>query len=411
MEPGAEHHRLSRVALLMLGITPHDLLISNATVAENLPAGTIVGTLSATDSPTDVLRYALTDNVDGRFVVDAVTGVVTTTLPLNFEAIADYAIVARVTDKAGLSSEQALTIHVGDVNEAPVAQGDAIAVNEDATSNNLWSQLLANDHDVDAGDSLLISAVNATGTLGSLVFDAATHALQYVADNDAFDALALGATATDHFIYTVTDQGGLSHSATVDVTVTGIADGITTNGGNGNDLITGTGGEDRLFGDNGNDRLFGLGGHDRLDGGRGDDDALDGGSGIDLLIGGQGNDRLTGGSGADTFRFAAQSGNDFILDFNTAEDQLSFASDTGIRSARSADYNNDGKSDLMLTLSGGGSVTLYGVSSLSEVHIGDIPAIHGGPSATTMGWAVASSDAYDVAQFNKVAGDQFAYGL
>ena len=399
-----------QVALLMLGITPHELVISNATVAENMAAGTVVGTLSAADSPTDVLRYALADDADGRFIVDAATGIVTTTRSLDFEANASFAIVARVTDSAGLSSQQALTIRVGDVNEAPAALGDAIAVDEDATSANLWDQLLANDKDVDGGDSLSISAVDSTGTRGSLLFDAATRTLNYVADHDAFDALAPGATAIDRFTYTVTDSGGLSHSATVDVTVTGIADGVTTAGGNGNDLLVGTGGEDRLSGDNGNDRLFGLGGHDLLEGGRGDDQ-LDGGSGIDLLTGGQGNDRMTGGSGADTFRFAAQSGNDFILDFNSAEDQLSFASDTAIRSARTADHDGDGRADLMLTLTGGGSVTLYGVSSLGEVHVGAIPAIHEDSAIGMAGWSVGSADAYDAIHLSNFASDHFAYAF
>ncbi|MFC7537855.1 calcium-binding protein [Sphingomonas sp. GCM10030256] len=90
----------------------------------------------------------------------------------------------------------------------------------------------------------------------------------------------------DRFTYTITDAGGLSHSTSVKVTVTGLTDGVTRQGGNGADLLDGTAGEDRLLGDNGKDQLFGLGGHDQLDGGRGDDQ-LDGGSGHDVLAGGQ----------------------------------------------------------------------------------------------------------------------------
>ena len=399
-----------QVALLRIAITPHDIVISDASVDENLPAGTVVGTLSASDTRGDVLRFALVDDAQGRFAVDAATGVVTTTQALNFEAVATYAIVARVTDKAGLFSEQALTIAVGDVNEAPVAVADAIAVDEDATSANLWTQLLGNDFDVDAGDTLTISAVDGSGTRGSLVFDPATQSLRYVADNDSFDALAPGAVAADSFRYTVTDRAGLSHSAIVDVAVTGIADGIVTYGGNGTDFILGTGGEDRLFGENGNDRLLGLGGHDRLDGGRGDDE-LDGGVGIDLLIGGQGNDTLTGGAGSDTFRFDSKSGNDVILDFNIAQDRLSFAADNGIRSSRALDVNRDGVTDLLLGLQGGGTVTLYGVSTLADVVIGDIPAIHGGGAQALSGWAVGSADAYDALVLSHGSADHFAYGL
>ena len=395
-----------QVALLRIAITPHDIVVSDSSIDENLPAGSVVGTLSASDTVGDVLRFTLVDDAEGRFAVDAATGIVTTTRGLNFEAAANYAIVARVTDSAGLFSEQALTIAVGDVNEAPVAAADAIAVDEDAASENLWAQLLGNDVDVDAGDTLTISAVDASATLGSLVFDAATQTLRYVADDDAFDALAPGATANDRFIYTVTDKSGLSHTATVNVTVTGIADGVTRNGGNGIDLLTGTGGEDRLFGDNGNDMLFGLDGHDRLDGGRGDD-ALFGGVGNDWLIGGQGNDSLSGGAGADVFHFDAKSGSDVILDFNTAEDRLSFAADSGVRSSQALDLNRDGVADLMLSLAGGGSVTLYGVAALGEVVIG---ASSGGMQSVSV-WAVESADSFDAMMLARLSGDHFLSGM
>ena len=396
-----------QVALLRIAITPHDIVINDAGVDENLPAGSVVGTLSASDTPGDVLRFALVDDAEGRFAVDAVTGVVTTTRALNFEAAANYAIVARVTDRAGLFSDQALSIAVGDVNEAPVAVADAIALNEDATSVNLWTQLLGNDFDVDAGDALSISAVDGSGSLGRLVFDAASQSLQYVADHDSFDALAPGAVASDSFRYTVTDRAGLSHSATVNVAVTGIADGIVTNGGNGSDFILGTAGEDRLFGENGNDRLSGLGGHDRLDGGRGDD-VLDGGVGNDLLIGGQGNDTLSGGAGGDTFRFDARSGNDVILDFNLAQDKLSFAADNGVRASQALDLNRDGVTDLMLSLAGGGSVTLYGVAALGDaVIIGD-PS---GGTQSVSGWPVESANGFDAMALARVTGDHFLSGM
>jgi hypothetical protein len=46
-----------QLALLRVAITPHDVVLAGGTVAENLPAGTIVGTLSATDTPGDTLTY------------------------------------------------------------------------------------------------------------------------------------------------------------------------------------------------------------------------------------------------------------------------------------------------------------------------------------------------------------------
>jgi Ca2+-binding RTX toxin-like protein len=356
-----------QVALLRLGTTPHDVVITGGTVAENLPAGTVVGTLSATDTLGDKLSYKLLDDAGGRFVVDA-DGVVRTTVALDYETALSFTLKVQVTDSAGLTSSNDVTIAVTNVNEAPVAKADSIAVNEDATSANLWGLLLGNDSDVDAGDILSIKAVGTGRTLGSLLFDPETKSLRYVADNDAFDVLAPGATATDNFTYTVTDKAGLTSTASVNVTVTGIAGGISKVGGNGADSLTGTAGEDRLSGDNGDDRLFGVDGHDRLDGGRGNDQ-LFGGRGNDLLIGGHGDDTLEGGAGRDSFVLSARGGNDVVLDFDVANDKLLFDG-TAIRSSEARDWNGDGITDIRLNLTAGGTVTLLGLSSLSGVQTG-----------------------------------------
>jgi hypothetical protein len=252
-------------------------------------------------------------------------------------------------------------------NRAPTAADDAIAIAEDATSDNLWSLLLGNDSDPDAADVLAIAGVDTTGTLGRLVFDAATNTLRYVADGAAINELAAGESLVDSFTYTVSDGRGGSDTATVRVTVSGASDpGVTRTGGNGNDQIDGTAGADTLSGGNGNDTLFGLGdadtlsggnGADLIDGGRGndrimagnDDDIAYGGLGDDLIDGGNGNDQLFGGDGADTltggngndlidggagddmmaggngndvFRVSELGGNDWIVDFRRGQDKV-----------------------------------------------------------------------------------------
>ena len=369
-----------QVALLRIAITPHDIVLDPATVNENLPAGAVVGTLSATDTVGDKLTFTLVDDAGGRFTVDA-TGTVRTAVALDYETLTSFTLKVRVTDAAGLFSEEEVAVSVGNVNEAPVAVADAIAVNEDATSDNLWSLLLGNDSDPDAGDTLTISAVGTAGTFGSLIFDSATQTLRYVADNDAFDALAPGAKAIDSFTYTVADRNGLTSTATVNVTVTGLADGIVSNGGNGDDTVDGTGGEDRLSGGNGADRLFGLDGHDRLDGGNGNDQ-LFGGRGNDLLLGGQGDDLLEGGAGRDSFVFASKGGSDIVRDFDVANDRLLFDG-VAIKSTQLGDVNGDGIADLRISLTnGGGSVTLLGIASLDGVQTGSFNDAAGSQAAT-----------------------------
>jgi Ca2+-binding RTX toxin-like protein len=74
----------------------------------------------------------------------------------------------------------------------------------------------------------------------------------------------------------------------------------TTNGGAGNDSITGFGvGQDTEIGGPGDDKLGGGGGNDTLKGGSGDD-KLKGGAGNDKLICGSGEDKGTGAGGKDT---------------------------------------------------------------------------------------------------------------
>ena len=369
-----------QVARFLLGTAPTNVTLTNAMVAENLPIGTVVGTARATDAPGDVLTYSLVGHTDGLFAIDAATGVITTLVALDHEALASANIVVRATDAAGRSTQSPFVITITNVNEAPLAVGDVASVNEDATTGNLWSQLLANDSDPDAGDSVTIVSVGTAATLGTLLFDAATQSLRYVADDDSFDALAPGATATDTFTYTVRDSAGLISTATVTVTITGIADGIRIVAGNGNDVVTGTAGEDLLFGENGNDTLNGGSGHDILNGGRGND-ILDGQIGNDLLVGGKGDDRLTGGEGRDTFVFGANNGHDLVLDFAIASDTIRLADGVTIFATTSGDVNGDGIADLRLTFNDGGTATLLGLSTLTGVTIEAGPADQLPPSA------------------------------
>lgn len=126
--------------------------------------------------------------------------------------------------------------------------------------------------------------------------------------------------------------------------------------GSGADTVNGLETRDIMFGNGGADTLYGNGADDLLFGGAGND-TLMGGIGNDTLWGDADADLLTGGTGADIFAFAQTSGADRITDFSTAEgDRLSL-------NGQSYVTGDDGQGNLMLTLSGGGSVTLQGVAA------------------------------------------------
>ena len=133
-----------------------------------------------------------------------------------------------------------ITITVIGVNDAPVADNETGAVNEDATLtvSDGTSDLLHGDTDADGSASLTISAIRTgaegasgtagsigsglTGTYGTLTV-AADGTYTYVADQSAADDLDASDTATDVFTYTVSD-GKTSDTATLTITITGVND-------------------------------------------------------------------------------------------------------------------------------------------------------------------------------------------
>ncbi|MFO0889623.1 MAG: SdrD B-like domain-containing protein [Isosphaeraceae bacterium] len=99
---------------------PTALAISSTSILENKPAGTVVGSFTATDpDPDQVFAFSLVpgdgsaDN--GSFSVSG--NQLVTNGAFNFEAKSSYAIRARVTDQGGKSFEQTFTISVTNVNE------------------------------------------------------------------------------------------------------------------------------------------------------------------------------------------------------------------------------------------------------------------------------------------------------
>ena len=131
------------------------------------------------------------------------------------------------------------------------------------------------------------------------------------------------------------------------------------NGDNGNDILIGGSGDDTLRGGNGSDFVFGGSGDDDLRGGY-DQDFLNGGTGDDLINGGRGDDVMIGGPGDDVFVFdgvwGEASGNDVILGFKTSDDSLL------IRNVDTVTVSQ-AKGGVLLEMSSGGSLKLYGVSA------------------------------------------------
>ena len=130
---------LSTEKILTIGIVdaneaPTQLVLSDTTIAENSPEGTVIGTFTSLDpDANDTHTYDLV-NQDGNLF--AIVGSQLQVAPgalFNFEAATTHTITVRTTDAGGLSTTQQLAITVTDVNEAPqtiTLAPDQIAENE-----------------------------------------------------------------------------------------------------------------------------------------------------------------------------------------------------------------------------------------------------------------------------------------
>ncbi|MFN6208521.1 MAG: cadherin domain-containing protein, partial [Planctomycetota bacterium] len=101
---------------------PHDLL-GALSIAENAANGSAVGTLTRSDVDAgDTATYSLLDDAGGRFAINSSTGVVTVANGslLDREAAASHNITVRVTDTAGATYDEVMTVTITDVDEFDV---------------------------------------------------------------------------------------------------------------------------------------------------------------------------------------------------------------------------------------------------------------------------------------------------
>ena len=129
--------------------------------------------------------------------------------------VIDYVVI----DGNGGSDNSTLTITVTGTNDGPIAVADLGGTNEGTSAT---FDVLANDTDPDASDSLSITSALITTGSGSvsivsdeIVYDPGT----------SYDSLADGETATVIVDYTISDGNGGTDNSTLTITVTGTNDG------------------------------------------------------------------------------------------------------------------------------------------------------------------------------------------
>ncbi len=275
--------------------------VNDAPVAAALAVSTnedtvLSGTLPAAgDVDGDTVTYAMAGGAAFGTVSVGADGSFIYTPAANFHGDDGFSYV--VSDGNGGSSTYTVSVNVAPVNDTPVAVADNAVTSRNTA---VAIDVLANDSDVDAGDTLTVTAFTQPAN-GNVRLDAATGQLVYTPRNNW-----LGTTA---FTYTVSDAAGATATGTVTVVV-----GNTVVGTEGNDTLNGTNGADVIDGRGGNDVINAGGGSDIVFG-RDGDDTITGGAGADELWGAAGNDRflvsgtdltgdtIDGGDGQDTLVF------------------------------------------------------------------------------------------------------------
>ena len=305
---GLSYDKTFTIATANVNEAPTAVLLSNSSIAENSPANTVVGVLSALDPDLgDTATFTLTNDAGGLFAISG--GNLVATGPLNYEQATSHQVTVRTTDAGGLTYDATLTIATTNVNEAPTDISLSNAVIPQGTANGTVVGALSAS-DPDAGDTATYTLVDDAGG-------------QFAVSGGNLVVAGTLVTGTEQVTVRATDAGGLSFDKTIAITVNG---GALVVGTAGPDTLTGTASDDTIQGLAGNDRLQGLAGNDVIDGGQGFDRAIytDATSGISVNLAAG---TVTGGSGSDSLiNVESIVGGDFADTINTA----GFLGDSGI---------------------------------------------------------------------------------
>ena len=196
----------------------------SAEVAENSPDGTVVVVVHASCQSSVI--YSLPDVADNLFNVDPSSGVVFTTLPLDFERVAVHNLTVHATNIAGVVSAASIVVHVVDVNDnRPVFTTSSYVGNVSEASpigsyvvdaaSDRHAPLVVQATDADAGPNALLTYSIADAVAADVFeIDSATGAVKtkVVLDREV--------RAAYEFTVAVHDSGSPSLTAQSDVTVT-----------------------------------------------------------------------------------------------------------------------------------------------------------------------------------------------
>jgi hypothetical protein len=220
---GNTYDEIFAVTVTNANDAPTDISLAPATIAENQPSGTTVGTLTAADQDAgDTRTFTLvggagsTDNAS----FDITGSALKANAVFDREAKASYAIRIRVTDAGGKFFEKQFTITVTNVNEAPtdIALSKS-TVPENAAVGTTVGTLSATDPDV--GDTRTFALVAGGGSTDNASFEISGTTLKTKA------IFNLEARASYSIRVRATDAGGKAFEEVLTISVTNVNEAPT----------------------------------------------------------------------------------------------------------------------------------------------------------------------------------------
>ncbi|WP_276374880.1 gliding motility-associated C-terminal domain-containing protein [Chryseolinea sp. H1M3-3] len=198
--------------------SPSDIALSANAVNENVAANTTVGTLNSTDTDagntfTFTLVAGAGDTDNASFNISG-SSLRITNSP-DFETKSSYNVRIRTTDQGSLTYEEAFTITITDINEAPSDIAlSASSVNENVAANTTVGTLSSTD--VDAANTFTYTLVAGTGDTDNASFNISGSNLRITSSPD-FEGKSN---------YTVrvrtTDQGSLTYEEAFTINISNV---------------------------------------------------------------------------------------------------------------------------------------------------------------------------------------------
>jgi len=201
-----------------------------AEVAENEPGETVVVVVHASCQSSVI--YSLVDVTDNLFNIDPSSGVIFTTIPLDFEQETMHSLTVHATNIAGVVSIASVIVHVSDVNDNRPVFSRVLYFGNVSEASPVGSYIVDSSSDKHA--PLVVQATDADSGPNSLL----TYSIADAVAHDVFEVdSATGAVRTKvvldrelrsvyQFTVSVHDSGMPSLTAESEVTVTVYVDDI-----------------------------------------------------------------------------------------------------------------------------------------------------------------------------------------